>query len=146
MTAGERIKKLRISRKLTQVELSKEIGCADESISRIEKRVSDKIDLNILKKLGKYFDVTVDYLLYGDENKYAMSNSKGIVGDNNSMGDNNFVDSELNENIVNLTRQLVESKNETVSIQNEFKEYILTEKEKTEKLYQKIIELTEKQK
>lgn len=64
-----RIKELRMQKKLTQTGLAMEIGCSQNLISKIElgkvKPTSD-----ILKSLSKFFNVSIDYLLYETNYKY----------------------------------------------------------------------------
>lgn len=66
---GDKIKKLRKERNLTQVQLAKAIGIAQSTIGMIEsnKRPAGR---ETLIKLAEFFNVTVDYLLSeDDENK-----------------------------------------------------------------------------
>ncbi|MEE0558563.1 MAG: helix-turn-helix transcriptional regulator [Bulleidia sp.] len=58
-----RIKSLRIEKGLSQAELSEQIGCTQQALSKIEKgnRVPG-VDLAI--KIANYFNVTVEFLYY----------------------------------------------------------------------------------
>lgn len=59
---GERLKKLRKEKKLTQLEFAKAIGVAESTMSLYEnnKRQPDYVTLS---KLADYYNVSVDYLL-----------------------------------------------------------------------------------
>ncbi|MDK1716394.1 helix-turn-helix domain-containing protein [Dellaglioa algida] len=62
MTTGERIKKLRKDRGLTQSELAKEIGISRSYMSEIE---SDKRNMSIktLTKIATGLDISLSFLL-----------------------------------------------------------------------------------
>lgn len=59
---GEKIKKLRSERKLTQIELSKVLGVTQSTIVAIEKG-QRKIPLSMLSAFAEYFGMTVDELV-----------------------------------------------------------------------------------
>lgn len=59
---GRRIKSLRLSRDLTQTELGECINLKKSAISRYENG-SAKPGREALKKIGDFFNVSVDYLL-----------------------------------------------------------------------------------
>lgn len=65
---GNKIKKLREERRLTQKELAEEMGLAQSTIAMIE---NDKKEgsTKTLKKLADFFNVTLDYLLSEDKEK-----------------------------------------------------------------------------
>jgi len=58
----ERLKELRLDKKVSQKEISKEIGLSEKTISHYESGYSEP-SLDILVKLCVYFNVTADYLL-----------------------------------------------------------------------------------
>ncbi|MHC1716376.1 MAG: HAD-IA family hydrolase [Candidatus Dojkabacteria bacterium] len=62
---GTKIKKLRLSRNLTQKELAKELGCTEIMISRYELGVS-QVSISQLKKLSKALNKPVSYFLGED--------------------------------------------------------------------------------
>ncbi len=63
---NERIKELRNSKKMTQVELAKALGLTKQCISNWENdNVLPSIDM--LCKLADFFSVTTDYLLCREE-------------------------------------------------------------------------------
>lgn len=62
MFNGERLKKLREEKKLTQVELGNVFNISHATINRYEKNLRQP-DTNLLKQLSEFFHVTTDYLL-----------------------------------------------------------------------------------
>jgi len=59
---GEKIKKLREERNITQKELSEFIGVSKESISQYERGVQTPKPQTLIK-LANYFNVSIDYIL-----------------------------------------------------------------------------------
>ena len=64
MNIGERIKELRISKKLTQTELANMIGLSYIQIGRYETQKSNPSS-DVLQKLANAFDTTTDFLMQG---------------------------------------------------------------------------------
>lgn len=70
---GERIKRIRKEKSMTQTDVVKAAGWYTEStdrktwISKIEKNVLKTISLEKLLKISKVLNVTVEYLMYGEE-------------------------------------------------------------------------------
>ncbi|MCD8325754.1 MAG: helix-turn-helix domain-containing protein [Lachnospiraceae bacterium] len=67
-----RLKDLRNNRGLTQERLAVEIGTSQQTISRIEAK-GDLIPVDLLVRLSKYYNVSVDYLLGLSEEKYNQA-------------------------------------------------------------------------
>lgn len=68
---NERIKELRNSRKMTQVELAKALGLTKQCVSNWENdNVLPSIDM--LCKLADFFSVTTDYLLCREEKEFLF--------------------------------------------------------------------------
>lgn len=65
-TIGERIKGLRLSKKVTQKEIADAIGVSSVSVQRFEYG-SVRPSLDTLIALANYFDVSLDYLCGRDE-------------------------------------------------------------------------------
>lgn len=65
-TLGDRIKQLRKDNKLTQKELGEKLNVGKSTISQYENNINTP-DIEIIRKISKIFDVSVDYLL-GDTN------------------------------------------------------------------------------
>lgn len=62
MKFSERIKELRLEKKLSILQLSKEIGVSDATICRWENNKTDVTGENLIT-LAKFFKVSSDYLL-----------------------------------------------------------------------------------
>lgn len=83
MSFGKRLRQLRLDKEITQLQLS---GILDTAKSNISKYEADTIEPNIsmLRKLGEYFNVSVDYLLgitdmsspYGSDNEHIWANEE----------------------------------------------------------------------
>ena len=59
---GKRLKDLRTERKLSQRAIGKEFGVCNQTVSFWELG-SREPDLDTLKKIASFFDVSIDYLL-----------------------------------------------------------------------------------
>lgn len=67
-----RLKELRKSKNLTQIALSLNVGCSQNTISRIElERVAP--DAEVLQGLANYFNVSIDYLLCRTDQRQILS-------------------------------------------------------------------------
>ena len=58
----ERLKELRVERKLSQADLAKELNVSQRSISSWETGFRQP-DFETLERIAKFFDVSADYLL-----------------------------------------------------------------------------------
>ncbi|MCD7864320.1 MAG: helix-turn-helix transcriptional regulator [Lachnospiraceae bacterium] len=72
-----RLKDLRCNRGLTQERLADEIGTSQQTISRIEGK-GDMIPVDLLVRLSKYYNVSVDYLLGLSDEKYNQASRDRI--------------------------------------------------------------------
>jgi transcriptional regulator with XRE-family HTH domain len=68
MTVGERIKELRLQKKLTQTELAKLVGLTYIQIGRYETNKSNP-SADVLRKLAAALDTTTDFLMKGTEDE-----------------------------------------------------------------------------
>lgn len=59
---SEKLKNLRKQRNITQEQLAKELGIGTSTIGMYESNIR-KPSYKILKKISKYFDVSIDYLV-----------------------------------------------------------------------------------
>ena len=59
---GTRLKELRKERKLSQIELAKEVGFSQSQISQWETNVNEPT-ASAIAKIAAYFEVSADYLL-----------------------------------------------------------------------------------
>lgn len=77
MTVFERIENLRKSKKISQGNLEKELGFSNGSISKWKTSMPNP---ERLQKLANYFEVTVDYLISGeDDTESALSQKNNSV-------------------------------------------------------------------
>ncbi|EAD0738625.1 LexA family transcriptional regulator [Listeria monocytogenes] len=66
-TMGERIKRLRLERKLTQEELGNKFGLKRAAINKYEKGNVENMKRSIIEEMSSFFDVTPSYLMALDE-------------------------------------------------------------------------------
>ena len=66
-----RIAELRKKAKLSQAELGKILNLSQKAISRYENHSAEP-DLNTIKKIANYFNVTIDYLLQIPEEELIL--------------------------------------------------------------------------
>ena len=71
---GERLKKLRVARGLTQPALAHELGLAPGTISRWERETGEP-QAEQLAQLKQFFGVSLDYLLLGDEDSMNLADA-----------------------------------------------------------------------
>lgn len=71
---AERLKELRIERKLSLEKLALQIGVSDTAIMKWEQNKSEPTALN-LKQLALFFDVSADYLLGIDSEPQVENNN-----------------------------------------------------------------------
>ena len=66
---NQQIRMIRLSRKMSQVELAKELNVTKQSVSNWE---NDNIQpsVEMVMKIAKVFSVSVDYLLWIDQHTY----------------------------------------------------------------------------
>ena len=69
---GERIAKLRKSRRLSQYELAEKLGFSRGKLANYEQG-SRQPDYETLKKFSDFFEVSTDYLLFGQEHTSKVS-------------------------------------------------------------------------
>lgn len=70
MTVYERIENLRKSQKISQGKLEKELGFSNGSISKWKNSMPTP---ERLQKIADYFEVTIDYLMNGNESQIGAS-------------------------------------------------------------------------
>ena len=75
MTLGERIKELRIQKGLTQLELANLLFVTDRAISKWEQGRGNP-DLTILPNLASCLNVSVDFLLTGEEHTPSLTDKQ----------------------------------------------------------------------
>lgn len=75
---GAKLKYLRKSRGLTQIELSQYIGIAQQTLGGYENSKSQP-DIEILKKFAEFFNVSTDYLLQIDVQDETRNTSENDI-------------------------------------------------------------------
>lgn len=86
---GQRIKELRIERKMTQTELAKILNTTQKSISKYETEFLD-LNTDTIIELCKFFNISADYLL-GLETETGEKIYNSINYNNSTHnGNNNF--------------------------------------------------------
>ena len=78
MTFGARLKKARHRKRLTQHQVAKVLGLSFTTISKYENDKSQP-DNEILQKLAQLYDVSIDWLLLGEEKSDAPRGAKSKV-------------------------------------------------------------------
>lgn len=63
-----RVKELRVEKDISQLCLAMNVGCAQNTISKIELGTTEP-KASLLIAISKYFNVSVDYILYNSELK-----------------------------------------------------------------------------
>lgn len=66
-----RVKELREQKKISQLCLATYVGCSQNTISKIELGTTDPKG-ELLIELSKYFNVSVDYILYNSDYKFIQ--------------------------------------------------------------------------
>lgn len=65
-----RLKELRLQKGVTQQEVARAIGCSANNYARYERGEREP-DCATLKLLSKFFDVSIDYILYNDWERFS---------------------------------------------------------------------------
>lgn len=80
MSIGQRIKELRVSKKLSQKELAEKLGVSRGNVGDWESEKS-KPGADALLALSRFFGVTADWLLSGEEQPRNARISVHAIGD-----------------------------------------------------------------
>ena len=72
---GERLRKLRLGRDLSQGELASRLGVVPSSVGKYERVANSFPSVEVLIKISDFFDVTLDYLLKGTEAAPSVENN-----------------------------------------------------------------------
>lgn len=108
MTFGEKLKKLRIEKGITQEKLGQIIGVSDRVIGYYEADNRFPKDDILLTKIADYFNVSLDYLLGRTENKQFVKEIDKKLQDNNiAIAANSKVDLGKLAKIDNKTAKLI---------------------------------------
>ena len=82
MRLGEKVKRLRGERRLTQQELADRAGVSQTIISRLEGKSRTNVNADVLKGLAKALGCTTDYLvgMHEDEESEQLAAAGALVG------------------------------------------------------------------
>src|SRR5262245_50102690 len=81
MALGDRIKRLRERKRMTQAELAERVGVNQALISRLESKVTASTNTDVLRQLALTLGCTTDYLvgMYAEEESEAMAAAMELV-------------------------------------------------------------------
>lgn len=100
MNIGTKIKNLRDSKKMSQVELAMKLGIGQTTLGTIESGETKKIDFLLMDKICKEFNVDSDY--FKDNMKLRQINNDNAVG---------YIENQI---INNLSEKLIEQYEERI--------------------------------
>lgn len=72
---GERLRRLRKSRDVTQGQLAEYLGVVPSAIGKYERLPDSYPSVEVLIKISEYFDVSIDYLLKGTMPRGSVENN-----------------------------------------------------------------------
>lgn len=72
---GDRLRKLRKDRDITQGQLAEVIGVVPSAVGKYERIPQSYPSVEALIKIADYFDVSIDYLLRGTQPSQAVENN-----------------------------------------------------------------------
>jgi transcriptional regulator with XRE-family HTH domain len=75
---NERIKRLRRENKLSQVKFAEMMGITQSVVSLIESGHTN-VSVDILKKISKQFDVSIDWLIYGKDKYVRLARDNAFI-------------------------------------------------------------------
>jgi transcriptional regulator with XRE-family HTH domain len=73
MALGDRMRSLRESKELTQKQLADKLGIPNQNVSNYERGFRQP-DYDTLQKIANFFEVSIDYLITGNE--YRVSSDE----------------------------------------------------------------------
>lgn len=92
MEFGDRLKQLRLERKLTQKELGELLNLSDRVVGYYETNERFPRDPNTIKDIASYFNVTTDYLLGLSDVRNPYANNYIKLKTNNKVVDKDPLD------------------------------------------------------
>ena len=75
MTLGQKIKKLRSDKNLTQKELADQLYVSFQTVSKWESDLNEP-NLSTIRQIAKLFDCSLEYLINEDENQLRIEKSE----------------------------------------------------------------------
>ena len=108
MNVGNKIRKLREEKLLSQNELALKLGISQTTLHNIESGNPKKIDFQIIEKAGKIFDKDLSYFIDDNVINNNVKDNKGQVGCENFTIHNNYPENILLEvkNLINENKLL----------------------------------------
>lgn len=80
MTKGERIKALRVQKKITQEEMAKALNTTKQTISKYEKGIVTNIPSDRIEAMAKLLGTTPEYILGWEKVQKNNDTIVGIIG------------------------------------------------------------------
>lgn len=74
MNKGERIRRLRIEKRITQIELAEKLNTTKQTISKYEKGIVTNIPSDRIEALARILETTPEYILGWDTEKTEKNN------------------------------------------------------------------------
>ena len=74
MNKGERIRRLRIEKRITQIELAEKLNTTKQTISKYEKGIVTNIPSDRIEALARILETTPEYILGWDMEKTEKNN------------------------------------------------------------------------
>lgn len=71
---GERVKKLRLEKKMSLSELAEQAGVAKSYLSSLERNLQRNPSIQFLEKIASVLNVPVDHLIHEDTNTEELDN------------------------------------------------------------------------
>jgi transcriptional regulator with XRE-family HTH domain len=110
---GTKIRKLRESRDMSQMGLSKQLDISQTTLCNIESGKSEKIDFLLMDKVCKVFEKDPDYFLDNSVVNNSIKENKGQV----CCGCNNFTfNNYCPESLLEELKKLIVAKNEEIEL------------------------------
>lgn len=87
---GERLRRLRKNRDVTQGQLAEYLGVVPSAIGKYERLPDSYPSVEVLIKISEYFDVSIDYLLKGTMPRGSVENNlNGVLSNSPFIQANN---------------------------------------------------------
>lgn len=114
MNLGEKIKKYRVEKGLTQQELADIIGVQRAAISKYEKNIVS-ISINQIEKIASALDITTSQLLYDQEIENALNQSAEILSNFNPNDPSTFTEVSFEDEAKRQEMYLKELREDTIN-------------------------------
>lgn len=139
ISIGEKIKKYRVVKGLTQQELADAIGVQRAAISKYEKN-SVSISMNQIEKIASALDITPIQLMYDEEVENTPNHYAEILSNFNPNDPSTFTEASFNDEVKRQEMYLKELREDTIN------KYDMLNNKGKEKAYEYITDLSEQEK